>query len=331
MDADYYDGHSARRQPVTLTLGADGRLRLEGLETPRYYPLAQVVVEPRVGAMPRVVRLPDGGMLQSDRHDLLDALLRRRGEGRGQRLVYRLENGRMYVLAALVLAAGFTWLMVAQGLPWLARQTALALPADMDAALGRQGLELLEQGGVLAPSRLSREERQRVERVFAVLQAGEEGLTLVLRRSERLGANALALPAGIIVVTDDLVRRLEDEQELLAVLAHERGHVVGRHTLRQFLQDSVSTLVLASWTGDVQAFSSLASGLPTLLLHLNYTRDFEREADRFAVETLRARGVPVERMASALEKLVEKESAGSFLSTHPGWEERRAGITTPGS
>lgn len=325
--ADYFDGVTSRRQPVQMALGQDGVLRLHGVEPPRAIPLGQLRIEPRVGDMPRMVRLPGGGLLQTPANDAVDAWLRQQRQGWGQRLPYRLESRLSFVLAALLLAVGFTWGMVERGVPWLAQRTAQAIPAGMEATLGQRGLELLEEGGILTPSTLPLGERERVSRLFRSLGAtlpGDLPFSLALRQSRELGANALALPSGIIVVTDALVRRLPDDQELLAVLAHESGHVVGRHTLRQLLQNSAATLLLLAWTGDVQSFSTLVSGLPALLMHLNYSREFEREADHFAVALLRQRRIPPGRLATALERLRDEGEGRTnpYLSTHPGLEER---------
>jgi Zn-dependent protease with chaperone function len=70
------------------------------------------------------------------------------------------------------------------------------------------------------------------------------------------------------------------------VLAHEAGHVIGRHGLRQVLQNSMTTLFVLYATGDA---SSLGVALPVVLVQAGYSREFEAEADRFALDLLRAR------------------------------------------
>ena len=77
------------------------------------------------------------------------------------------------------------------------------------------------------------------------------GFHLELRRSEVVGANAFALPDGTIVVTDALVHLAENDEELLAVLAHEIGHVVHHHALRSVMQNSAVALLLAFALGVV--------------------------------------------------------------------------------
>ena len=50
-------------------------------------------------------------------------------------------------------------------------------------------------------------------------------LKVLFREGGRIGANALALPAGTIIFTDEMVRLSEDDTELVTVLAHEIGHI----------------------------------------------------------------------------------------------------------
>ena len=60
---------------------------------------------------------------------------------------------------------------------------------------------------------------------LAFPEATRQPYTLVFRKSDAIGANAMALPSGTIVVTDGLVTLAEDDREILGVLAHEAGHV----------------------------------------------------------------------------------------------------------
>src|SRR5690606_4047665 len=123
------------------------------------------------------------------------------------------------------------------------------------------------------------------------------------RRGGDFGANALALPHGALVVTDELVFLLEDDRELLGVLAHEIGHVVHRHALRSVLQNSAVFVVIALVTGDVSSGAVLGGALPAFLLQRRFSRAFEREADAHALATLRAAKIPPQHFAEALERL----------------------------
>ena len=62
--------------------------------------------------------------------------------------------------------------------------------------------------------------------------------------------NAFAAPGGVIFISKALLGILENESELAAVLAHEVGHVAGKHAIRsirraQFLS-GVGTITAAS-------------------------------------------------------------------------------------
>jgi Zn-dependent protease with chaperone function len=142
-----------------------------------------------------------------------------------------------------------------------------------------------------------------------------------LRKGGRVGANALALPAGIIVLTDELVKLARDDREIEAVLAHEFGHQRQRHILRHLLQDSTAALLVAVTIGDLSALTSLAAAAPTLLLQMKFSRDFEREADDFALDYLARKNIPPETFAAILERLEKSRPGGrdgsDFLSTHP--------------
>jgi len=153
---------------------------------------------------------------------------------------------------------------------------------------------------------------------------------LEFRSSEAIGANAFALPDGTVIVTDQLITLADNDEEILAVLAHELGHVTERHPMRQLLQSSVVGLAMTWYLGDI---SSLLAAAPTLLLESNYSRNFERRADRYAANMLRMNGIAPERLADMLEKLETshhgaKESIEQpsrivqFFSTHPDTGER---------
>jgi len=208
--------------------------------------------------------------------------------------------------------------------PALAKQVAFALPEQTELLIGRDALDTLDHV-VFKPSELPPERRQAMHKLHARMAAeiGHQGSNdrLELRKGGRVGANALALPAGIIVLTDELVKLARDDREIEAVLAHEFGHQRQRHILRHLLQDSTAALLVAVTIGDLSALTSLAAAAPTLLLQMKFSRDFEREADDFALDYLARKNIPPETFAAILERLEKSRPGGrdgsDFLSTHP--------------
>jgi predicted Zn-dependent protease len=151
---------------------------------------------------------------------------------------------------------------------------------------------------------------------------------LEFRASPVIGPNAFALPSGIIVVTDELVKLSRNDREVLAVLAHELGHVRYRHTMRHLLQGSATALIIAGVTGDIASTTSLAAAAPALLLQTKYSRDYEREADRYAIELLQKAGIGPSHFAAILARMENKPgkpgALPTFLSSHPPTQERKA-------
>lgn len=149
--------------------------------------------------------------------------------------------------------------------------------------------------------------------------------------------NAFALPGGYIGVHSGLILAAQSESELAGVLSHEMAHVTQKHLARlmgkqnqaqvtQWLAMAVAILAARSNTDVSQAaiVAGTAAGVQTML---NYTRDFEREADRIGIQTLERAGFDVRGMASFFERMQKfgrlyENNAPGYLRTHPLTTER---------
>lgn len=328
MQAVYYDGKTSDKRAVEIELAAAGTLIIRGLESELRYRLAEVRIAPRVGNTPRSIYLPGDAKCETSDNDTIDLFLKRHRHATASAWLHTFESKLGYVVLALVITGVSILGLVEYGVPLLAKHAARALPPSVDIALGEQGLSALDQT-FFAPSRLSAQRQQALRALFAKTTADlpeAERLQLLFRRSPRIGANAFALPSGMIVITDELVLLARHDDELVAVLAHELGHVVHRHALRRVLQDSTVVLIIAAITGDVTSITSLAATIPTVLVEAKYSRNFEREADDYALQYLRAHHIAPHRFADILLRMENtRPSRGDvpdFLSTHPATEER---------
>jgi Zn-dependent protease with chaperone function len=328
LNARYFDGRSARGREVRLRFDAAGRVEITGVEPPLRFALRELSVSTRVGNTPRSIVLPNGAKCETDENDAVDAALAAHGHQRYARLRHRLETAWPYILALFAFTVAAVWGLTTYGVPEIARRAAFALPVDADRALARSTLEVLDHR-VFEPSRLEPSRRDALKTRFRALVADLDPryqFRLELRSSKVIGANAFALPDGTIVVTDALVQLAENDEEVLAVLAHEVGHVIYRHALRGVMQNSAVALLVAFALGDVVSASSLAAALPTMLVGAKFSRDFEREADLYALRVLRARHIPTYHATAILERLEARAGrtpdAPDYLSSHPGIEER---------
>jgi Zn-dependent protease with chaperone function len=146
------------------------------------------------------------------------------------------------------------------------------------------------------------------------------------RAGGQIGANALALPGGILVFTDEIVALAQHDDELVAVAAHELGHVRHRHVLRQILASTGVLVVGQVVLGDVSGILDLAGGLPAILLQSGYSRDMESEADAHALAMLERACLPPRRFSDLLGRLDAAHGgelkAITLFSSHPDTRER---------
>jgi predicted Zn-dependent protease len=321
IPANYFDGQSARLHPVQLS-GSDGVLTLDGGAFAKRYAYADVTMaEPSAGA-PCILSFPDGARCEVEpaehRRTLAEALGYRKS-----RVVQWQEQWYGALLALLLLAAGAA--IVVWGIPAAAERIAASVPPALDKSIGESALRGLE-ARMLLPSRLSDQRIAEVQAVFhgIVPAATRTPLRLLVRSSPALNANALALPDGTIVITDGMVLHILDgspdftdaaKGQLAGVLAHEIGHVDGRHSVRVMARSSLMAAASAALFGD---FSAVAAGVPAVLMNMRYSRVMENAADDYAIALLKRHGISPALLADLFESL-DEASAYRDTDDQPAW------------
>lgn len=156
--------------------------------------------------------------------------------------------------------------------------------------------------------------------------------------------NAVACPAGKVFVSDTLLKSLESNEELEAVLAHEITHIEKRHGYRQYrTAQTVATIgailtlgAAAAAASDSQDAAAITAGVSGIMVALasnialaGYSRGNEQEADMYALMYLLKNGKNRERLGSAFRKLSYSQDRlglstrqASLFSTHPDLDER---------
>ena len=328
-----FDGRSARAQPVRARFAPDGGLELtDESGAVQTFAAQEISVAARLGRAPRTIRLPGDRHCETEDNDAVDAALAQLGRERGAAWLHRLETSWRAVVVGLVVVSATTWVAVRYGLPAAAESIARKLPIEVNEQISRDALATLD-GMVFAPSDFSAARRAELRKQFADFLA-KNGDTypyrLEFRAAKELGANALAFPSGDIVITDELIELASDDRQIIAVLAHECGHIQGRHGLRTVLQNSAVVVLFALITGDISSVTALGGALPTLLLESKFSRTFEEEADAYATAALRRAGVSPNHLADILLRLEESRPAKrgtatkvlDYISSHPPTPER---------
>jgi predicted Zn-dependent protease len=138
--------------------------------------------------------------------------------------------------------------------------------------------------------------------------------------------NAFALPGGQVFITSALFTKLETEDQLAGVLAHEIGHVVARHGAEriakmELTQGLTGAAVIAS--GDYS--TAQAAQMIGNLINMSYGRDQELQSDELGVRFMLEAGYDPHALLDVM-KILEEASGGQrqpeFASTHPSPENR---------
>jgi predicted Zn-dependent protease len=135
--------------------------------------------------------------------------------------------------------------------------------------------------------------------------------------------NAFATEYGLIGIYSGLITQSENEEELLAVIAHEIGHIDLKHFARMRGNSSdlltIGGLVLASTVGDSRLSSAIinATIAGNIQSQINWTRGYEFEADNYAKTMLQDKNLSTQAMSDFFSRLEHNEHAIEYLQTHP--------------
>ena len=131
--------------------------------------------------------------------------------------------------------------------------------------------------------------------------------------------NAFATAGGFIYVNTGLLKTADNEAEVASVLAHEMGHIEGKHLIKQMRQKAIAS-GLATATG-LDKSKAVGIGVQ-LALNLPRSRQDEFDADRRGLANITRTGYAQLAMVSFMKKLQGSSSVPTFLSTHPGASDR---------
>ena len=332
LEAIYFDGHSAKKWPVTITLLKDN-IRVEGEGVHRQEPFTPAMLSSRLGNAPRQLHFNDGACCVIQDHAAFEKMLEDAGH-QSRFTVSVLESHWRYAIIALLLTAAAIVAAYIWALPVVANEVAKRIPAHLTAQMDQQTLLLLDKTKTLQPSILTLAEQRSIRDQLSALKAPagqtKPEFELIFRNSEAIGPNAFALPGGTILVTDQLVKLANqspaDARQVIGVLTHELGHIYHRHALRQFVQGSIVAVVMTWYLGDI---SSLLATVPTAMLQTKYSRELENQADDYALHMLQYNHISPSVLADMLMKLERhyaikmpekkdsKYALDEYFSTHP--------------
>ncbi|MEM8498998.1 MAG: M48 family metallopeptidase [Pseudomonadota bacterium] len=328
-----YDGQTSGRSRITLVVDDQGKVSCAQADFADIE-FIDVGVSSRVGNSARYLTLGQGRRFETLDNEVVDQLCDR-WHTANHGLADRLErNMKLVVVAILVISVGSVS-FVRYGIPALSKPIAAMIPESFDQHLGQQTLDSMD-GVFFQISKVddARQQtlRQRFQELLPAEASGEQQFRLLFR-SARGMPNALALPDGTVILTDELVKLADNDEQLISILLHEIAHVKQRHSIQMLVRQTGLSVLILLITGDVSTASSTVLLLPAWIAQASYSQGLETAADTYALEYMNTHGMDTNAFADIMEKLgavgesaVEHDKQESsildYLSSHPATQQR---------
>jgi Zn-dependent protease with chaperone function len=205
-------------------------------------------------------------------------------------------------------------------LPAASDAIAQRLPADSLNTMSQSVIKELESSGYVKASTLSAARQAELLAKFNALKKPDTSVPFTLHffSAPDIGPNAFALPSGDVVLLDELVNVAASDAQILGVLSHELGHVAHRHSMRNIVQSGIVGFAVSAWLGDYG--NTLVNLGASTILSQKYSRDFEREADEYAIKMMKMNNLSPAELAD-LFVLMDKQPTESNNSNTAESEE----------
>lgn len=321
LTVNYYDGKRNIAHQAEISLDGDKlRVVYNGGQTAEY-PLHSIAYMAGVGGVLPALELPGDARIEFLNHDVPHWLPLQNKTMLKQ--VGRLEKSWKWAVFSLVAMVCVVAVVFKWGIPAAAYHAAHHLPEKTLHSVGNQAEEIILE--LTAETKLPAKRQKEISDLYYKKLKPDHPAKLLFRDGGGLGANAFAIPNNTIMLTDSLVELAKHDHEILAVLAHEQGHLKERHSLQQALRGIGISVFLLALTGDATDF---LDGLPVLLATAQYSQEFELEADLHTINELKRLNIPPQHLATFLQRLHkshghdEENPVENILSTHPITSER---------
>ena len=211
----------------------------------------------------------------------------------------------------------------------------VSMTVDQEIALGLQAApQMARQHGGLHPDQQAQAELDRIgARLVTQSEAGQTPYRFEFHLlADPQTVNAFALPGGQLFITAALAGRLRTEGEIAGVMAHEIGHVVGRHAAAQMAkaqltQGLAGAAAIAAFDPNdpSSAGYSQIAALIGQAVNMKYGHDDELQSDALGVQFMAEAGYDPRALIGVMEVLEAVSGSGArpeFFSTHPNPDRR---------
>lgn len=321
----YYDGISNVAHDAILSYHDEQHVKIIYQHQSKIYPIKSFEYIASVGNILPCIDLPNDARIEFLSHELPEWLPLQH-----KKMLFHVQNieqnwrwiALSFIAVIFVIFSTFKWFI-----PAAAYTVAMNLPETTMYRLGDESEKMVIQ--YTQNTQLSAQRQQQILQLYQRLEQ-KQPAKLVFRGGGRIGANALAIPNNTIVLTDELVELTKNDYELLAVLAHEQGHLDERHSLQQILRGLGMSLFYMMITGDS---TDLFTNFPIMLMSAQYSQHFELEADQKSIDEMKRLGISPQHLADFLQRLNQQHGGDSndnslmdIFASHPPTQERVAQV-----
>ena len=142
--------------------------------------------------------------------------------------------------------------------------------------------------------------------------------------SKSLVMNAYALPGGVIIITEGLFRKLENEAQLASILSHEIGHIELGHCFDSARFQLLSRKIFDSRIGAIADFVN------RIMIEHSFSKTQENESDDYGFNLVELSEYHIEefyKVFEILEKISPESTRSSsivrdYFLSHPPLKQR---------
>ena len=315
---------SSERCEATLDISLDGMLVINASDQRSSANIADVKINVGVGSTPSKFTFPDGWLFVAQPCDELTAFLKQHGQ---HDWMSKLEKNVSAILICCIAILALTIGTFTHGIPWLTDKVVVYLPDSVSKIVEERVLVSFDEQ-LFEPSELTLSRQAAIRQRFEghLRELGIDGEVRLLFRSSELGANAFALSHNTIIVLDDLVQLTKTQQQLDSILMHELGHIEQQHVMKTIVRSSLLSLSVAILTGESSGVIDNLAGIGVFVANNGQSQHAEREADRFASDSMwqiHGTNQPMIEMFELLQESSDYEAEiPAWLSSHPELSER---------
>lgn len=203
-------------------------------------------------------------------------------------------------------------------IPYVSEKVTDILPVSFDEEIGNTSFQQIK-----STSDIDEKQSEKLQEFANHINFGtERKLQFKVINDEEV--NAFALPDGTIVVYSGLLSKVENPNELAALLGHEATHIKERHSTKILARSIAGYAIVSLVVGDVNGIMTTLANNANELNNLSFSREFEQSADEGSYEILKQNKINPEGMYQLFKTLEKSDNVEvpMILSTHPLTKDR---------